>query len=88
MFGQIEVVRATARQFCLQFIKEPYLSYTEHGLHALFFTMLYNNLSDNQALHHLGGPASLHDPEGVPHIGTSWQVQETTLGRGNHQVPT
>lgn len=46
MFDQIDHVRRTARQFCVQFITSPYLCYTEHGLHALFFTMLFNSLPD------------------------------------------
>ena len=44
MSDQIGVVRRTARQFCRQLTTSPYLSYTEHGLHALFFTMLYDFL--------------------------------------------
>jgi hypothetical protein len=43
-----EVVREVARQFCLEFLENPYLCYTEHGLHALFFTRLYRALSDYQ----------------------------------------
>jgi hypothetical protein len=42
MSDQIETVRQICRQFCLEFIQNPYLCYTEHGLHALFYTMLYN----------------------------------------------
>lgn len=30
------------REFCEEFVTNPYLCYTEHGLHALFFTRLYN----------------------------------------------
>jgi hypothetical protein len=48
MSSQSETVRQIARQFCLEFIKNPYLCYTEHGLHALFFTMLYNALPADQ----------------------------------------
>lgn len=42
MVGQVEIVRRTISEFCLEFIEEPYLCYTEHGLHALFFTKLFN----------------------------------------------
>jgi hypothetical protein len=48
MSTQVEIVRQIARQFCLEFIKNPYLCYTEHGLHALFYTMLYNALPADQ----------------------------------------
>lgn len=41
-----ELVRETARRFCLGYVRDPYLCYTEHGLHALFYTMLYNALPD------------------------------------------
>jgi hypothetical protein len=45
MTGQIEIVRQTIEEFCLEFLEEPYLCYTEHGLHALFYTKLYNAFS-------------------------------------------
>jgi hypothetical protein len=48
MSDQIETVRQICRQFCLEFIQNPYLCYTEHGLHALIFAMLYNAIPDNQ----------------------------------------
>jgi hypothetical protein len=48
MSSQVETVRQIARQFCLEFVKAPYLCYTEHGLHALFYTMLYNALPADQ----------------------------------------
>ena len=31
-------------EFCKEFIEHPYLCYTEHGLHALFFARLYEKL--------------------------------------------
>ena len=34
--------------FCVEFIKEPYLCYTEHGLHALFFSRLYSRLPPSE----------------------------------------
>jgi hypothetical protein len=37
-------VRVVAADFCAEFVKNPYLCYTEHGLHALFYTKLYNTL--------------------------------------------
>jgi len=42
---QIEKVRQISKQFALEFIDNPYLCYTEHGLHARFYMMLYNALS-------------------------------------------
>jgi len=41
-------VRQVVQQFCLEFLENPYLCYTEHGLHALFFTRLYQALPDYQ----------------------------------------
>jgi hypothetical protein len=40
----LEVTRSTLLDFCKEFISRPYLCYTEHGLHALFFSRLYNVL--------------------------------------------
>jgi hypothetical protein len=38
----VAIVGQTIREFCLGFLDSPYLCYTEHGLHALLYTMLYN----------------------------------------------
>lgn len=48
MSGQIDAARQVIRQFCLEFTTDPYLCYTEHGQHALFYTMLYNALPVDQ----------------------------------------
>jgi hypothetical protein len=45
MTEQSEKVRVVAADFCAEFVKNPYLCYTEHGLHALFYTKLYNALT-------------------------------------------
>ncbi len=45
---QIKIVQQIVEQFCLEFIDNPYLCYTEHGLHALFYTRLYNALPAEQ----------------------------------------
>jgi len=45
MTEQSEKVRAVATDFCAEFVKNPYLCYTEHGLHALFYTKLHNALT-------------------------------------------
>lgn len=38
------LVQQIAKEFTLEFIANPYLCYTEHGQHALFYTMLFNAL--------------------------------------------
>lgn len=43
----LEIVRQTLTGFCLEFIRHPYLSYTEHGLHASFYCMLLNALPED-----------------------------------------
>jgi hypothetical protein len=43
----VEVTRHTLLDFCKEFIARPYLCYTEHGLHALFFSRLYNALPED-----------------------------------------
>jgi hypothetical protein len=45
MTEQSEKVRVVAADFCTEFVKNPYLCYTEHGLHTLFYTKLYNTLA-------------------------------------------
>jgi hypothetical protein len=42
------LIRSTLRDFCLEFYSEPYTCYTEHGLHALFFSRLYDALPEDQ----------------------------------------
>jgi hypothetical protein len=44
----ISYVRSAVREFCLEFVADPYLCYTEHGLHALFYTRLYQALPAGQ----------------------------------------
>jgi hypothetical protein len=48
MTEQCEKVRAVAADFCTEFVKNPYLCYTEHGFHALFYTKLYNVLASEE----------------------------------------
>lgn len=40
----LDSVRQSIVGFCRTFVKHPYLCYTEHGQHALFYTRLYNAL--------------------------------------------
>lgn len=42
----LDLVLETVQEFCMEFIAAPYLCYTEHGLHALFHTRLYNKLPE------------------------------------------
>jgi hypothetical protein len=44
----LDIVRRSLVDFCCTFVKHPYLCYTEHGQHALFYTLLYNALSPEQ----------------------------------------
>jgi len=41
----VKIVRETIIQFCKDFIEHPYRCYTEHGQHALFYTMLFEALT-------------------------------------------
>ena len=45
---QIDIIRKIIQQFCSDFIENPYLCYTEHGQHALFYTMLFNALPSEE----------------------------------------
>ena len=40
----VELIQNTITKFCHDFLLRPYLCYTEHGMHALFFQQLYNVL--------------------------------------------
>ena len=44
----IKVIEETLTGFCKEYIADPYLCYTEHGQHALYFTELYNALPENE----------------------------------------
>ena len=44
----LEIICKTIADFCLEFIRNPYLCYTEHGQHALFYSMLFNALPEQQ----------------------------------------
>jgi hypothetical protein len=50
-----DLIRSTLRDFCLEFTSEPYLCYTEHGLHALFFSRLHDALPVDQRYLEWGG---------------------------------
>jgi hypothetical protein len=42
----ISLVREAILSFCREFIEYPYLCYTEHGLHARFYSQLYQSIPD------------------------------------------
>jgi hypothetical protein len=42
----LETVRQTLVTFCVEFVQHPYLCYTEHGQHALFYAKLYSALPE------------------------------------------
>jgi hypothetical protein len=43
-----DLVSAVLKDFCVEFYSEPYICYTEHGLHTLFFSRLYDALPENK----------------------------------------
>lgn len=43
-----QTVRKVIEDFCIEFLDFPYLCYTEHGLHARFYCLLYDALPMNQ----------------------------------------
>ena len=47
-YEKVNTIRDTIVVFCLEFIRNPYLCYTEHGQHALFYSMLFNALSEQR----------------------------------------
>jgi len=42
-----DTIRTTIETFCIDFIKNPYLCYTEHGIHAYFYYLLYRTLKES-----------------------------------------
>jgi len=57
MSNVVQITRSTLIAFCSDFLTRPYLCYTEHGLHALFFARLYNELAPEDRY------SKLHDQE-------------------------
>jgi len=45
----VGIVEENLREFCLEFLENPYLCYTEHGLHARFYSRLLSSLPDDLA---------------------------------------
>ena len=41
-----DVIGQVLREFCCGFVRDPYLCYTEHGQHALFFTTLLSAIPE------------------------------------------
>ena len=48
IINKLETIRQTITNFCDEFINYPYLCYTEHGQHALFYSKLYSALPEEQ----------------------------------------
>lgn len=44
----VEITRKVIKDFCIEFVKSPYLCYTEQGLHARFYCILYNAIPKGQ----------------------------------------
>ena len=42
-----ELIRESVQVFCLEFLADPYLCYTEHGQHALFFSRLLQRIPES-----------------------------------------
>ncbi len=40
-------IEKTIVSFCHEFLENPYYLYTEHGIHAYFYSLLYNALPEN-----------------------------------------
>jgi hypothetical protein len=47
-------VRRALEFFCREFVEQPYLCYTEHGLHARFYCLLWRRLPKEKRYVHLG----------------------------------
>lgn len=43
-----QIIEQTIEVFCQEFMDNPYMSYTEHGFHAYFYTLLYNSISEDE----------------------------------------
>jgi hypothetical protein len=48
IMDMLEIIRRAIATFCKEFVSNPYLCYTEHGQHALFYTKLYNDIPEEQ----------------------------------------
>jgi hypothetical protein len=55
MCDVFQITRNTLIDFCFEFLDWPYLCYTEHGLHGLFLTKLYNALPPKNRYSELNG---------------------------------
>ena len=51
----MDTVRYILHKFCLEFVRQPYLCYTEHGLHALLFARLFDALWEEERSTHWEG---------------------------------
>ncbi len=42
------IISKAIEEFCIDFVNNPYLCYTEHGIHAYFYSNLYNTIPRDQ----------------------------------------
>ncbi len=42
------LISETLEDFCLEFVKRPYLSYTEHGIHAQYYRSLLEAIPETE----------------------------------------
>ena len=47
MDANSQTLMSTGKAFCIDFVANPYLCYTEHGQHAYFFALLYAALPES-----------------------------------------
>ena len=52
---EVPILRQAIKDFTLEFVKEPYLCYTEHGQHARFYAQLSNALPGEEQYFLWGG---------------------------------
>jgi len=50
-----KIVEKTIEDFCFEFMARPFLCYTEHGLHALFYASLVGNIPKKERQVRVGG---------------------------------
>jgi len=50
----LDKVRQSLDDFCVEFVKSPYLCYTEHGLHVRFCSILSERLTEQEMYGKLG----------------------------------
>jgi len=49
------IIEEAIKDFSTEFLGSPYLCYTEHGIHALFYCRLYARIPENERYMYFGG---------------------------------